>query len=174
QAFTREAIEQERFRAYADKTVTAYVREMIASVWFKLFAGIVTVAGTAAIMYLGALTAIHGDLTAGTIIVFLAYLSNLYGPLDSIVFTASSYQIAAAQTDRVIEILDTPLDVADLPGSREMAIERGHVCYEDVHYSYDGTREVLEGVTLDARAGDVVAIVGPTGAGKTTLANLLV
>jgi ATP-binding cassette subfamily B protein len=174
QAFTREPIENAQFMTHAHRTVRAYMRETVAGVWFKLFAGIATVIGTATIMYLGASAAFDGHVTAGTIIVFLSYLAGLYGPLDSLAYTVSGYQVAAAQADRVIEILDTDLDVVDRPGARDMPIERGHVRYEDVTYGYDASRTTLDGVSLEARPGEVVAIVGPTGAGKTTLVNLLV
>jgi ABC-type multidrug transport system fused ATPase/permease subunit/GT2 family glycosyltransferase len=174
QAFTRERLETERFRQFADRTVRAYVRETLTGMWFKLFAGIATVIGTAGIMYLGADAALKGHLTAGSIIVFLAYLAGLYGPLDQIAYTASGFQIASAQADRVIEILDTPLDVHDGPQARNISIQRGHVRVEDAWFGYDSREPVLRGVTLEALPGQLVAIVGPTGAGKTTLINLLV
>ena len=174
QAFTREDLETQRFRRYAERTVRASVRETVTSMWFKLFAGIATVTGTAGIMYLGADAALKGQLTAGSIIVFLAYLAGLYGPLDQIVYTVSGYQTASAQADRVIEILDTPLDVHDGPQARNIEITRGHVRVQDAWFAYDGREPVLRGVTIEALPGEVVAIVGPTGAGKTTLVNLLV
>jgi ATP-binding cassette, subfamily B, bacterial len=174
QAFTRERIETERFRRYADKTVRASVRETVTSMWFKLFAGATTAIGTAAIMYLGADAAMRGHLTAGTIVVFLAYLSGLYGPLNQIAYTASGFQVASAQADRVIEILDTPLDVHDAASARDLPIRRGHVRVEDARFGYDPREPVLRGVSIEALPGEVVAIVGPTGAGKTTLVNLIV
>src|SRR5205085_11835474 len=83
------------------------------------------------------------------------------------------WQGAAANADRVLEILDVAPEVTDLPGAREVPL-RGHVRYEDVSFAYEPGRTVLKKVSLEARPGEVVAIVGPTGAGKTTLVNLLV
>jgi ATP-binding cassette subfamily B protein len=172
QAFTREELEHARFRRYADETVTAYRRSTFADMWFKFFVGLVTAVGTAGIMWLGARYALEGQITVGTILVFLAYLASLYGPLNSLTYTAAAYQQAAANADRVLEILDTPPDVRDLPHAREARL-RGHVRYEDVTFGYVTDRPILKRVSLEARPGEVVAIVGPTGAGKTTLVNLL-
>jgi ATP-binding cassette subfamily B protein/subfamily B ATP-binding cassette protein MsbA len=173
QAFTREDIEEKRFRHYADRTVMAYVRSTVAGIWFEIVAGIVTTIGTAAIIYIGADLALQGKLTAGTIIVFLSYLGSLYDPLDSITHTAPTIQGAAAEGERVLEILDTAPAVTDRPDAIEAQV-RGAIRYEDVTFGYQPGRPVLRDVSLEARPGDVVAIVGPTGAGKTTLVNLLV
>jgi ATP-binding cassette subfamily B protein/subfamily B ATP-binding cassette protein MsbA len=110
-------------------------------------------------------------MSVGTILVFLAYLACLYEPLNSVVYTASLVQYAAAGADRVLEVLDTVPEVRDAPGAREVRFT-GHVRFEDVTFGY-GAEPVLRGVSLEARPGEVVAIVGPTGAGKTTLVNLL-
>src|SRR5262249_9265622 len=173
EAYPREEREHARFRSFADETVAAYARATAAEMWFKLAVGLVTAAGTAAIMWVGALHALQGAVTAGTILVFLAYLSSLYGPLNALSHTASTCQYAAANADRALEILDIPPDVRDAPAARDVAL-RGHVRYEDVTFGYEPGRPVLGGVSLEARLGEVVAIVGPTGAGKTTLVNLLV
>ncbi len=92
QAFTREHIEQQRFRHYANLTLVSYLRSTLAGIWFEWVSGIVTTIGTAAIIYLGADLALRGKLTAGTIIVFLSYLSSLYDPLDTITSTAQTIQ----------------------------------------------------------------------------------
>jgi ATP-binding cassette subfamily B protein/subfamily B ATP-binding cassette protein MsbA len=173
QAFTREDIEEKRFRHYADRTVVAYVRSTVAGIWFEIVAGIVTTIGTAAIIYLGATLALQGKLTAGTIIVFLSYLGSLYDPLDSITHTAPTIQGAAAEADRVLEILETEPAVQDRPDAIDAQV-RGPIAYEHVTFGYEQGRPVLQDVSLEAQPGDVVAIVGPTGAGKTTLVNLLV
>jgi ATP-binding cassette, subfamily B, bacterial len=172
QAFTREELECARFRTYAADNVAAHLRATSASTWFHLFIGLVTAVGTAAIMWLGARYALQGKMTVGTILVFISYLGSLYEPLHSISYTASTLQSAAADADRVMEILDSPPDVRDLPDAREVRLQ-GHVRYEEVTFGYEPDRPVLKGISFEAGPGDVVAIVGPTGAGKTTLVNLL-
>ncbi|MBA3358001.1 MAG: ABC transporter ATP-binding protein [Thermoleophilaceae bacterium] len=173
QAFTREELEVKRFDSYANRTVVAYVRATVAGLWFELFAGLVTTIGTAAVIYVGANLALDGKLTAGTIIVFLAYLTSLYEPLNDITHTAQTVQGAAAEADRVSEILETEPAIQDRPHAREARVD-GRIRYEDVTFGYTPGRPVLHGVSLEADPGDVIAIVGPTGAGKTTLMNLLV
>jgi ATP-binding cassette subfamily B protein len=173
QAFTREKIEEARFRHYADRTVLAYLRSTLAGIWFEVFSGIVTTIGTAAIIYLGADLALRGKLTAGTIIVFLSYLSSLYDPLDQLTHTTQTIQGAAADADRVMEVLETEPEITDRPGAIEARFE-GPIRYEHVSFGYERPRKALEDVSLEAGPGDVVAIVGETGAGKTTLAHLLV
>jgi ABC-type multidrug transport system fused ATPase/permease subunit len=173
QAFTREDIEQSRFRRYADETVVAYQRSMAVDMWFKLVVGLVTSAGTAAIMWLGASDALEGRLSVGTVLVFVAYLGSLYAPLNSITYTASLLRHTAANGERVLEILDTPADLQDSPKARAEPL-RGHVQFDNVTFGYEPGRPVLRGISLEASPGQVIAIVGPTGAGKTTLVNLLI
>lgn len=174
QAFTREDIEEQRFRHYADQTLVAYLRATLAGIWFEVFAGIITTLGTAGIMYLGADLALRGELTPGTIIVFLSYLTSLYDPLDSITHTAQTAQGAAAEADRVMEILETEPEIQDRPRAIEARHVRGDIRYHDVSFGYAPGEPVLKHVSLEAGPGDVLAIVGPTGAGKTTLVNMLV
>jgi ATP-binding cassette subfamily B protein/subfamily B ATP-binding cassette protein MsbA len=173
QAFTREKIEEQRFRHYADRTVVAYLRSTLAGIWLEVVSGIVTTVGTAAIIYLGADLALRGKLTAGTIIVFLSYLASLYDPLDALTGTAQTIQGAAADADRVMEILETEPAIQDRSGALDAVID-GPIRYEHVTFGYEPGREALTDVSLEADPGEVIAIVGETGAGKTTLANLLV
>ena len=172
QAFSREEHEVRRFRSFADRTTIAYVRATVAGLWFELFAGLVTTLGTAAVIYVGADLALRGELTTGTIIVFISYLSSLYDPLDAITHTTQTVQGAAAEADRVSEILETEPAIRDRRHAREAKVT-GPIRYEHVTFGYEPGRPVLQDVTLEATPGDVVAIVGATGAGKTTLMNLL-
>lgn len=173
QAFTREELEHARFRRWASATVAAYERATRADMWFKLFVGLVTAAGTAGIMWLGGMSALDGRVTTGTILVFLAYLVSLYTPLNSMTYMTSTLQYAAANADRVMEVLETPPDVQERPDAQEVRLH-GHVRYEAVTFGYEAERPVLREICFEARPGEVVAIVGPTGAGKTTMVNLLV
>jgi ATP-binding cassette subfamily B protein/subfamily B ATP-binding cassette protein MsbA len=132
-----------------------------------------TAVGAAGIMWLGAENVFAGTMTIGEVLIFLAYLESLYGPLSTFTDTFAALQHSAAGADRVMDILDTATDVRDQPDAREVTV-CGHVCFDDVTFGYEEDRPVLKGVTLEARPGEVVAIVGPTGAGKTTLVNLLV
>ncbi len=173
QAFSREELEHERFRKYADETVIAYQRSTLAGMWFKLTVGLVTALGTATIMWMGARYALDGSMTVGTILVFLSYLASLYEPLNAISYSASTWQGASANTDRVLEILNIPQEVQDLPEATDVRI-RGSVRYDRVTFGYEPGKEVLHEVSFETRPGEVTAIVGPTGSGKTTLVNLLV
>ncbi|MCW3033137.1 MAG: hypothetical protein QOK19_290 [Solirubrobacteraceae bacterium] len=173
QAFTRERHQADRFRQHADQTVRAFVRSTTAGMWFQLFTGLATAVGTAAVMYVGGTLALEGTLTAGTVVVFISYLGALYVPIDTLSHSAQTVQNAAAETDRVMEILEIEPAVRDLPGASERVLA-GAIRYEHVHFGYERERPVIHDVSLEIQPGEVLAIVGPTGAGKTTLASLLV
>jgi ABC-type multidrug transport system fused ATPase/permease subunit len=173
QAFAREDLEHSRFRRYADRTVGAYVRATVAGLWFQLASGLVTTLGTVAVMYVGGRLALEGKLTPGTIIVFLSYLGSLYDPLDAMTHTAQTVLGAGAEADRVMEVMELEPEVRDRPGALA-APPRGAISYRNVTFGYEPGQPVLRDISFTALPGQTVAIVGPTGAGKTTLANLLV
>jgi ATP-binding cassette subfamily B protein len=173
QAFTREKVEERRFRHYADRTVVSYLRSTVAGIWLEIAAGIVTTVGTAVIIYVGADLALRGKLTTGTIIVFLSYLGSLYDPLDTLTNMAQTIQGAAADADRVMELFEIEPEIKDRPDAVEARVVPP-IRYERVSFGYEHGRKALDDISLEANAGDVVAIVGETGAGKTTLAHLLV
>ncbi len=172
QAFTREETEHARFRSYADESVATVQRLVRADLWFRLFVGLTTAVGAAVIMWLGAKYALAGRVSAGDILVFISYLHSLYQPLNSITTMASTVQNAAANANRVTEVLDTEVLVKDAPDARDIGL-RGDVRYENVSFSYEAAAPTLRNVSFEAKAGEVVAFVGPSGAGKTTMANLL-
>lgn len=172
QAFTREDHQHARFLQFAKDAVYAHRRSINVDMWFKLLIGLVSALGTAGIMWLGAQAVLSGRITVGTVLVFLAYLASLYEPLNSIVYTASTLQAAAASADRVSEVLTIPSDVPDKIGARDARLH-GHVRFENVTFGYVPDRPVLKEITLEANPGEVVALVGPTGAGKSTLISLM-
>jgi ATP-binding cassette subfamily B protein len=171
-AFNREHLEYTRFRAYADKTVRAYLRATFAGIWFKLGAGLVTAVGTAVVMYVGARFALEGKMTVGTIVVFISYLSSFYDPLNTLTHMASTLQVSAASADRVIEVLDEPVDVVDKPDALPLQ-QIGPIHYEHVTFAYEPGHPVVRDLCFEVAPGQVLALVGPTGAGKTTIVNLL-
>ena len=173
QAFVREDVEEQRFRGSAAKTLAASLRATLAGIRFEVLAGIVTAIGTAAVIYVGTGRALDGQLTAGTLVVFLSYLSSLYDPLDSLTHTGQTVQSAVAGADRVLEVLDAEPEVRDRPDAVD-AVADGPIRYEHVSFGYDDGRPVLHDVSFTASPGQTIAIVGPTGAGKSTLASLLV
>ncbi len=143
---------------------------------FKVLVGTTTALGTAAVTYVAARHALDGRLSVGEILVFLAYLSSLYSPLESLMYTSSTLQGAAGSAARVVEILDSRPEVADPEQPQAGALSgrvRGLLELRGVGFEYEPGRPVVRGVSFAARPGELVALVGATGAGKSTLAALL-
>ena len=177
QAFSREQHEDKRFRSVSQRTVAAFLNSIASQLKFKIGTTSVTAVGTAVVMVLGGLRVLDGNLTLGGLLVILAYLSALYGPMETLAYLASGFAGAAAGARRVLEVLDADDRVRDAPGAVPLpgapAGRGAHVCLEDVQFGYQPDRPVLRGVSLEAQPGQRVALVGPTGAGKSTLATLI-
>ena len=177
QAFGREAHEDERFRYLSQKALQAYVRSILAQMQFKVGVGGVTAVGTAAIMAYGGFQVLDGSLSIGSLLVFLSYLASLYVPMATLAYMSSSFAGAAASAQRVLEVLDAQDGVQDAPNVRPLPVRpvggRGHVCLEKVTFGYEPNYPVLQEITLEARPGETIALVGATGAGKTTLVSLI-
>jgi ATP-binding cassette subfamily B protein len=144
---------------------------------FKVGVNAATAVGTAAMMLLGGFQVLQGSLSVGGLLVFLAYMASLYSPLETLAYLSSGFAAAAAKARRVLEILDTEEGVRDRPGARVLppcpAGERGHVQLRGVTFGYEPGVALLKEINLEARPGETVALVGPTGAGKSTLVSLI-
>jgi ATP-binding cassette subfamily B protein/subfamily B ATP-binding cassette protein MsbA len=177
QAFGREAYEGERFRGLSRRTLAAYLRATFSQLQFKVGVSAATATGTAVIMAVGGLHVLRGSLTIGSLLVFLSYLASLYAPVNTLAYLSTGFAAAAARARRVFEVLELEDTIQDAPGARSLstvpASKRGHVRLEEVTFGYQPGRPVLEDVTLEARPGEVVALAGPTGAGKSTLVSLV-
>jgi ATP-binding cassette, subfamily B, bacterial len=177
QAFAREDYEDRSFRQLSQRTIQAYLRSLSSQLQFNVGVAATTALGTAAITWIGALHVLDGTLSIGSLIVFLAYLASLYAPLETLAYLSSSYASAAASARRVVELMRTREGVWDTPTTKSLPAptggQCGHVLVENVTFGYEPGRPVLESVDLEARPGEIIALVGATGAGKSTLAALM-
>ncbi|HEY8667379.1 MAG TPA: ABC transporter ATP-binding protein [Tepidisphaeraceae bacterium] len=173
QAFVQEDRETQRFEQYAIEALAAQRRRTWVDNLSNLVTGSIVTIGTAAILWVGSRQVIHGPLTVGGLLLFLAYVVTLQGQFRTLASTYTNLQSTRASIDRVMEVLDVPSEVSDAPGAHPVGRLRGEVRLEDVTFGYIAGSPVLKHVSLDARPGETVAIVGPTGAGKSTLVGLI-
>jgi ATP-binding cassette subfamily B protein/subfamily B ATP-binding cassette protein MsbA len=173
QAFGQEAREYRRFRRTTREAIRAQQRVTLTTGVYSLSTGLIAALGTAAILWVGAHGVRDGRFTVGGLLVFVAYLLTLETQLKAFTGMYSTLQATSAAATRVLEALETEREVVDRPGARALGRARGHVQIEGVTFGYEPGRPVLRDVSLDARPGEVVAIVGPTGAGKSTLVSLI-
>jgi ATP-binding cassette subfamily B protein len=130
--------------------------------------------GTAVILLYGGYQAINGNVTIGVLVAFVGYLQTFFDPIQQLSNLYSTYQQGMAAIDKIFDLLDTEPDMEDAPGARDLPPIRGDVRFEGVSFSYDdGVTWALEDVTLEAAAGETLALVGETGAGKSTVAKLV-
>jgi len=134
---------------------------------------IITTIGLSAILWYGAWEVIRGVLTPGELISFLGYVSLAIKPLNQLGKTYSLYQRALASAERIFEILDTEPEIKELPGAVKLPPIEGYVCFKDVSFGYDSNELILEDINLEIKPGERVALVGPSGVGKTTLVSLI-
>ena len=172
-AFAREGYEREKFntpnRNYLD---TSLVSAKIRAFHFPLITFLVSL-GTVAIFWYGGVEVMHGRLDVGGLWAFSAYLLMLMRPMFLLGMTWGGYQRMVTAGERVFEVMDAIPEVKDNPNAIEMPPVKGHVKFEDVFFGYEKDRFILEDIELDVEPGETVALLGPTGSGKTTIIRLL-
>ncbi|HEX9989334.1 MAG TPA: ABC transporter ATP-binding protein [Chloroflexia bacterium] len=173
QAFGQEDRERSRFREMTRAVIRAHQWSTVVGKLYDLSSGLITTLGTAAILWVGARHVLEGSLTVGGLLVFISYLGLLQGQMRAFAGIYSKLQGASAGVDRVAEVVEVKHEVKDEPGARPMPQVEGHIIIENVTFGYEPGRPVLEDVYIEALPGQTIAIVGPTGAGKSTLAGLL-
>ncbi|MEK0451502.1 MAG: hypothetical protein RL088_3770 [Verrucomicrobiota bacterium] len=172
-AFGREKHEHRRFQKQSGEAMNARVKLTVKQTLFGLAVGFITAVGTALVLGFGAHSALQGKMTVGQLLVVLAYIAAIYKPLETISTTIGGLQDRFAELRIAFGLLDTKPEIQDAPDAKPLTNARGEVTFEGVSFSYTGRDGTLRDISFTARAGEVVALVGPTGAGKTTLISLI-
>jgi len=173
QAFTLEPEATQQFHRQSEQSLEANQQMTRTQLLYGACAGFAVTCGTAAVVWVAGHEVIRGQLSVGDILVFLAYLGMLYQPVHTFSQSASVIRSASAQLKRVLEIVDALPDINESPGARTLPRVRGSVEFRKVCFHYLEERPVLKEINLKVEPGEVVALVGRTGAGKTTMASLL-
>ena len=172
-AFGQEANETVRFRAGSERIFRQAVRAArLQALYVPALSALPSLA-IAGVLLVGGYQVVHGTLTLGEFFAVNAYLLLLVFPLRSMGMWVGQYQRAMASGERVFEVLDEDRDVVERPGARPLPDGPGALTFHDVSFGYEAGREVLSDIELEIAAGQTVALIGPTGCGKTTLTALI-
>ncbi len=174
QLFTREKIESEKFREINEKHQNAWLKTVWYNSIFFPIAEIVSSVAVGLVVWYGGLQNIAGITTelAGTIFAFILFIEILFRPLRQIADKFNTLQMGMVAANRVFRILDTESNISDV-GTVTMKRAKGNIRFTNVRFGYLEDEEVLHGISFNVKAGETVAIVGSTGAGKSTIINLL-
>jgi len=173
QAFGQETREGERFVRRSGESVQNRIRVAFTEGGFALLIGLITAAGTAAVLFIGVRHVRTGTLTLGDLLLVMGYLASLYAPLNQLSESKATLQDWLASAERAFTLLDEVPDVIERPQARALARASGAVAFNDVSFAYRKNHPVLRNVSFEVDPGTRVGISGRTGAGKTTLMSLL-
>jgi ATP-binding cassette subfamily B protein len=172
-AFGREGHEYRRFRSQGETAVDARVNLTVRQTLFSLAVTSCTAVGTALVLGVGAHDVLHHRLTIGELLVVLSYIAAVYKPLETISSTMGSLQQQLVMVQGAFMLLDTQPEIRDAPDAIDARDVRGDVVFDDVSFTYAAREHTLEDISFGVQPGQCIALVGPTGAGKTTLISLL-
>jgi ABC-type multidrug transport system fused ATPase/permease subunit len=173
QAFAQEGASQERFTEVNQANRDANIEAMTLSFVFLPTVDFLSMMATAIVLWFGGLAVAGDELTLGVVVAFLAYVSRFFSPIQELSQLYTTMQSAMAGGERVLELLDTEPAVADPADGREMPRIEGLVQLSEVEFAYKANEPVLRGIDLTIQPGQTLALVGPTGAGKSSIANLI-
>jgi len=173
QAFTREATNERNFREVNENYRQANARTVLLNGLYFPFVDFLSSVAIAVVLGYGGWLYFHGETTIGTLFTFMLYVQNFFDPVQQLSQLYNTFLSATAALDKIMDVLDEEPEVRDRPGARELPAIEGHVRFESVRFGYGKGAEVLHGLDLDVPAGTTVALVGHTGAGKSTIAKLL-
>jgi ABC-type multidrug transport system fused ATPase/permease subunit len=174
QAFAREEAAQERFSQVNAENRNAYVRALSLSFIFLPAVEFLGMLATAIVLWFGGMAVTHQAVSYGVLVAFLSYVTRFFQPIQELSRLFTTLQSAMAGGEQVLNLLDTPPDVRDQPEAMPLPPVRGHVELKEVSFRYrEEAPWVLQGINLDIQPGETLALVGPTGAGKSSIAKLI-
>jgi ABC-type multidrug transport system fused ATPase/permease subunit len=173
QSFTREPTSHASFRGVNERYREANYETVVLNGLYFPAVDVLSSVATAIVLGFGGAFVVRGDLTVGTLLAFTLYLSNFFDPVQQLSQLYNTFLSATAALDRIIGVLDEEPEIVDSPGAEELPRIRGHVHFERVRFGYGDLPDVLHDFELDVPPGTTVALVGHTGAGKSTIAKLL-
>ncbi|HMV82382.1 MAG TPA: ABC transporter ATP-binding protein [Blastocatellia bacterium] len=172
-AFGRESHEQQRFKDQGSATLDERIKLTLQESLYAAMINVVTTGGTSLILLVGGYFVYQKRMTIGDLLVALTYLASVFGPLVTMSHTFGTAQASVASARRVLRTLQTEPELHDQPNAVEAGKLRGQLELRDVQMQYDDGAPVLRGVSFQAKPGQMIALVGLTGAGKTTLVSLI-
>jgi len=173
QAFAREDLEYSRFSKESERYYHARVKGI--RYWSIFFPAIrfFGAMGAVVVLGVGSVMVVKGQLTIGTLVAFLAYITSIYEPINRLTEVDNIFQEAIAAGERIFELLDETTEVKDAPDAIDLPVIRGEMGFDQVHFRYGSGDQVLHDISFTMAPGEMVALVGPSGAGKTSIANLI-
>jgi ATP-binding cassette, subfamily B, bacterial len=172
-AFAREAYEAERFHKQSSDLRDLDIRQRMVGRWFFMVIGLFQSIGPAMIYLYGGWLVIQGEISIGTVVAFVAYLRQLYGPVSELANVHVDVMTSLALFDRVFDYLDLKPEIEEPPNALVPPPARGEIAFNHVSFSYVSGRLALDGLSFVAKPGQLAALVGPSGAGKTTVTYLV-
>ena len=173
QSFTREDLNYRQFQGTNRENLDASVRAARVMAAFPPAVELVTALAIGLVIVYGGYRVLNGAISIGVLVAFLSYVQQFFNPIREISAWYTNLQQAMAGGERIFALLDTDPEIVDKPDASALTEVNGHVRFEDVTFGYDPEQPVLTEINLEAKPGETVALVGPTGAGKTSIVNLL-
>jgi ATP-binding cassette subfamily B protein len=173
QGYTREPRNEQHFREVNAHYRAANQQTVVLNGVYFPFVDLLSSIATAIVLGYGGWLVFQGQTTPGTLFAFILYVSNFFDPVQELSQLYNTFLAAVAALDKIMDVMEEQPEVVDRPGAIELPRIEGHVRFEDVRFGYGDGPEVLHGIELDVPAGTTVALVGHTGAGKSTIAKLL-
>jgi ATP-binding cassette subfamily B protein len=173
QAFTREDQNVRNFRAVAERYRDSNMQTVVLNGWYFPFVDLLSSVALAIVLGYGGHLYFQGDVTIGTLFAFMLYVQNFFDPVQQLSQLYNTFLSATAALDKIMDVMDEEPEVVDTLAAVALPHVQGRVTFEDVRFKYRTGPEVLHGIDLDVAPGTTVALVGHTGAGKSTIAKLL-